>query len=109
MTPQLTKVLAPLVNNQAMHQWLWLYRDGPISPVRFHYRIWQPVMRASNLAYRKPHSLRHTYASLLLTQGANMLYVKEQLGHHNIQVTVDIYGYLVPQSVRHADQLDTLP
>ena len=109
MTPQLTKVLAPLVNNQAMHQWLWLYRDGPISPVRFHYRIWQPVMRASNLAYRKPHGLRHTYASLLLTQGANMLYVKEQLGHHSIQVTVDIYGHLVPQSVRHADQLDTLP
>jgi hypothetical protein len=35
MTPQLTKVLAPLVNNQAMHQWLWLYRDGPTSPVRF--------------------------------------------------------------------------
>jgi hypothetical protein len=37
-----------------------------------------------------------------------MLYVKEQLGHHGIQVTVDIYGHLVPQSVRHADQLNTL-
>jgi integrase len=37
-----------------------------------------------------------------------MLYVKDQLGHHSIQVTVDIYGHLVPQSVRHVDQLDTL-
>jgi integrase len=65
-------------------------------------------MRSSNLAYRKSHGLRHTYASLILTQGANMLYVKEQLGHHSIQVTVDIYGHLVPQSIRHADQLNTL-
>jgi integrase len=38
-----------------------------------------------------------------------MLYVKEQLGHHSIQVTIDIYDHLVPQSVRHADQFDTLP
>ena len=66
-------------------------------------------MRADNLAYRKSHVLRHTYASLILTQGANMLYVKEQLGHHSIQVTIDIYDHVVPQSVRHADQFDTLP
>jgi integrase len=37
-----------------------------------------------------------------------MTYVKEQLGHHSIQVTVDIYGHLVPQSARHADMLDAL-
>ena len=25
-----------------------------------------------------------------------MVYVKDQLGHHSIKVTVDVYGHLVP-------------
>src|SRR5436853_1265303 len=34
-------------------------------------------------------------------------YVKEQMGHHSIKVTVDIYGHLVPGSNREAvDRLD---
>ena len=45
--------------------------------------------------------------SLLLVDGVSMTYVK-QLGHHSMQVTVDINGHLVPQSVRHTDRLDTL-
>jgi integrase len=40
--------------------------------------------------------MRHTYASLLIGQGESLAYVKDQMGHHSIQVTVDIYGHLVP-------------
>jgi hypothetical protein len=40
--------------------------------------------------------LRHAYASLLLQQGESLAYTRDQLGHHSIQVTVDIYGPLVP-------------
>jgi integrase len=36
------------------------------------------------------HDLRHTYASLLIQQGESLMYIKDQLGHHSIQVTVDI-------------------
>ncbi|MBI3989287.1 MAG: tyrosine-type recombinase/integrase [candidate division NC10 bacterium] len=39
------------------------------------------------------HSLRHTYASLLLKRGEFVVHVKEQLGHSSIQVTVDMYGH----------------
>jgi integrase len=38
------------------------------------------------------HSLRHTFATLHLTAGANMLWVSRQLGHASIQTTVDTYG-----------------
>ena len=35
------------------------------------------------------------------------MYIKEQLGHHSIQVTVDIYGHLVPGGNKAAvDRLD---
>jgi integrase len=53
------------------------------------------------------HDLRHTYASLLIAQGESLAYVRDQLGHSSIQVTVDVYGHLVPGSNRSAvDRLD---
>ncbi len=51
-----------------------------------------------------------TSASLLLQQGESLTYVKEQMGHHSIQVTVDIYGHLIPGSNKQAvDRLDYVP
>ena len=48
------------------------------------------------------HDLRHTFASLLIQNGESLAYVKDQLGHHSIQITVDIYGHLVPGANREA-------
>ena len=48
------------------------------------------------------HDLRHTFASLLLQNGEGLTYVKEQMGHSSINVTVDIYGHLVPGGNRQA-------
>lgn len=42
------------------------------------------------------HDLRHTFGSLLIQSRASVVYVKEQMGHSSIQVTVDIYGHLIP-------------
>ena len=42
------------------------------------------------------HDLRHTFASLLLQNGESPVYVKDQMGHCSIQVTVDLYGHLIP-------------
>jgi hypothetical protein len=51
--------------------------------------------------------LRHTFASLLIQQGESVAYVKEQMGHSSIQITVDVYGHLVPGGNRAAfDRLD---
>jgi hypothetical protein len=47
------------------------------------------------------------FASLLIQQGESLVYVKEQMGHASIQITVDIYGHLVPGGNRAAvDRLD---
>lgn len=52
--------------------------------------------RAGLAAYWSPHNLRHTMAVMLIQQGVPLPYVKEQLGHSSIQVTVDIYGRWLP-------------
>jgi len=53
------------------------------------------------------HDLRHTFASLLIAQGESLVYVRDQLGHASIQLTVDTYGHLIPGANRQAvDRLD---
>jgi site-specific recombinase XerD len=53
-------------------------------------------LEKAELRHRRIHDLRHTFASLLIQQDESLVYVKEQMGHALIQITVDIYGHLVP-------------
>lgn len=46
--------------------------------------------------------MRHTFASWLIANGESLVYVKEQLGHHSIQITEDTYGHLIPGANRKA-------
>jgi integrase len=65
------------------------------------------ILRKAGLREIRFHDIRHTFASLLLSFGQSPVYVKEQLGHSSIQITVDIYGHLIPSSNRDAvNQLD---
>ncbi|WP_289355765.1 tyrosine-type recombinase/integrase [Paenibacillus sp. S-12] len=40
------------------------------------------------------HSLRHTYAVLMLEAGADMKFIQEQLGHGSIKITSDVYAHI---------------
>ena len=43
-----------------------------------------------------------------LGAGASLVYVKEQLGHTSSQMTVDIYGHLIPSGNREmVNRLDS--
>ncbi len=54
-----------------------------------------------------PHTLRHTYASVALHQGIPITEVSRFLGHRSIEVTHQVYGYLVPSSFgRTRDAID---
>ncbi len=77
-------------------------KDGEILEQNYIRRIHERILRKAGLRKVRIHDLRHTYASILLSLGESPAYVKEQLGHHSIQMTVDIYGHLIPSSNRQA-------
>ncbi len=59
------------------------------------------------LRSRKPHTLRHTFASMLIEAGEPLTYVQQQLGHHSPSFTLAVYGHLLPRGDRRAvDRLD---
>jgi integrase len=64
--------------------------------MNFYHRHFQPAAVAAGLAGCRFHDLRHTYASLLIAQGANPKTVMERLGHSTIQMTLNVYGHLFP-------------
>lgn len=41
------------------------------------------------------HDLRHTFGSLKIDQGEDLLYVSRQMGHSSIQITADIYAHQI--------------
>ncbi len=68
-----------------------------------------PVRSADHVRRIRSHDLRHTYASLLIAQGAHPKYIQAQLGHASIQTTLDRYGHLMPQADEaEARKLDRL-
>jgi integrase len=57
----------------------------------------------------RTHDLRHTYASLLLENGANIKRVSEALGHASITITLTTYSHLLPSMDRDiANRIDAI-
>ena len=53
------------------------------------------------------HSMRHTYASLLINAGENLPYVSRQLRHADIKITVNLYGHIFKETSEGAmERLD---
>jgi len=83
---------------------------GILDPDNLYHRYFLPVLAKSGIRKIRLHDLRHTFGSLLIQSGASIVYVKEQMGHSSIQVTVDTYAHLIPSAnVSFIDRLDIVP
>lgn len=55
------------------------------------------------------HDLRHTHATILLSQNVNLKVIQERLGHESISTTGDIYSHVTPGIQKEAaDILDSI-
>jgi len=80
-----------------------------IKPDNIARRYMEPALTAAGLRRFRFHDLRHTFGSLLIQAGASLVYVRDQMGHSSIQITVDCYGHLVPGAdIANVDRLDAV-
>jgi len=63
------------------------------------------AMRRAGLAGVTLHSLRHSHASELLSQGAPITAVAERLGHASPNITLSIYSHALPADNQAAARL----
>jgi integrase len=59
-------------------------------------RRFKPLLERARLPHFRFHDLRHTCATLLLTQNVNPKVVSEMLGHSSIAITLDTYSHVLP-------------
>src|ERR1039458_8167717 len=59
-------------------------------------------MRAVGLKGVSLHSLRHSFASELLSDGVPLAVVSERLGHADQNITLSIYSHAMPADTRAA-------
>jgi integrase len=71
-------------------------KGGMVNPANLRNRVFNKILEKAGLRRIRFHDLRHTYATLRIQTGHNIADVRDQLGHHSIQVTVDTYYHYLP-------------
>jgi integrase len=88
-------------------EYVFTEADGrPLDPRTFERAFARMLKKAGLGPQYSPKSLRHTYASLMLSEGANLLYVSRQLGHASVAITEKHYTRWIPQAVPAVHELD---
>jgi integrase len=71
--------------------------DGqPLHPDWFTNEFKRQARAARLGGLRRPHGLRHTWATLALQAGIHPKVVSERLGHSTISITLDTYSHVMP-------------
>jgi integrase len=64
-------------------------------------RSFNPLLERARLPPIRFHDLRHTCATLLLSNGVHPKYVQHLAGHASIQLTFDRYSHWIPSMGKH--------
>ncbi|KTD72566.1 tyrosine-type recombinase/integrase [Legionella tucsonensis] len=57
---------------------------------------WVHTMKKAGVRYRNPYQTRHTYASMMLSCGENIMWVASQMGHVDTEMVMKTYGKWIP-------------
>lgn len=107
--PDVLELLKQLREDQAstaVSKWVFT-QDGtpdpmhPQSPTRYFHKFGKQY----GITDFHPHKLRHTSASLAITNGADIVSVSERLGHSDTAVTLRMYAHANEESIRRAGQI----
>lgn len=91
--PTLVKILTEY-KKKSSSNYVCSLEDGTlISPSSLNHKFKQ-ILKDNNLPSIRFHDLRHSHASLLLSQGVQAKVISERLGHSNINITMDLYSHI---------------
>lgn len=97
----LMKELARLAEKRGMDNLLWPNRKGTYlsNPSSNSNNWFASARKRSGVPYVSPHDLRHTTATIAISNGANVKVVQEMLGHSSAAMTLDIYAGFFPDDL----------
>ncbi len=94
----------------AQRQWTVLQRarvfHNPVTGEPYNHdqqvrkSVWTPALTAAALRYRGPGQMRHTFASAHVSRGANLYWLKDQMGHETLEMIQQHYAKWMPEYAR---------
>jgi integrase len=78
--------------------------SGMMQDPRNVIRVMKRISKAANVTPIRFHDIRHTHASILISEGVDIVKVSARLGHANPKITLEIYAHLMPNN--HNDVAD---
>lgn len=69
---------------------------GPINPDNLRARVLKPLVEEVGAPWAGFHAFRHTFASIHLAEGTNLVALSRALGHHSAAFTLSRYTHLLP-------------
>ncbi|NQV50178.1 MAG: tyrosine-type recombinase/integrase [Candidatus Marinimicrobia bacterium] len=88
-------------NNQP----LFLGKNGtPLGPTGIRLRVRRAIKAIAEMKKMSPHVLRHTFATHLLNAGADLMALKDLLGHANLSTT-QVYTHVQVDKMKKAFQM----
>jgi integrase len=97
-----TMAAEALAQGRPLAKWAFTSKQGNYLNATLVRKAFWDVLDKSKLRRFRFHDLRHSFASALIANGEPLAYVKDQMGHSSIQITVDVYGHLEPGANREA-------
>ena len=73
-----------------------------LNPTRDALDQLKKLLKKAELPEIRFHDLRHSAATLLLTEGVHPKVVQELLGHSQISMTMDVYSHVLPSMQQDA-------
>ncbi len=93
----------------SMPEVVFVNTAGTMIDVNNFRKVWNKAQDRLNIARRRIHDIRHTYATLRIMAGHNLADVSGQLGHHSVKFTLDQYFHYLPGHAKgEVDELDQL-
>lgn len=90
------KIVSLLSNLEKSSEFVFVENGEPLS-AKTIFGNWKKILIDNNIPYKKFHSLRHTYATMLLSKGVDLKTVQDLMGHSDITIT-QIYLHVLPKT-----------
>lgn len=87
---------------QEKAEYFFIRKEGePLYPQLVYRVVKRAMSQVCTLEKKSPHVLRHTFASVMLNNGAGLNSVKELLGHHSLAST-EVYTHITFEELKQS-------
>jgi len=94
MLPLVLDILKEVYRKNGLaNEWIFTHRYNKpyCEPATISDHMWKPTLKKCGLPYKKLYNTRHTFATIMLLGGEDVLWVSKMLGHSTIATTMKYY------------------